>query len=83
MIKPEITAEWARKMATTIMSEKVEKELGTCFTNIEAAVKRNEFYCHVSFFPHDLTKKELSQRGFKTKYHEGDQRDGGYFEISW
>ena len=83
MIRPEITAEWARKTAQSVLSTKIENELDKCFDNIESAVKRNDMYCQIGLYPHELTLKELANRGFKTKYVDGDQRDGGYLQISW
>lgn len=79
-----ITAKWARETSQNVLSTKVEEQLRVCFIGIEAAVSRNDMYCHVGIYPHDLTIKELNTRGFTTKYHDAiDQRDGGYLEIKW
>jgi hypothetical protein len=82
-MKENITADWARKTAETILGEKVEKQIKLCLESIEMSVKRNQFSCDVSCYPDDLTIKELNKRGFKTKYVDGDFRDGGYLKISW
>ena len=78
-----INAEWARQTATSILGEKVKKQLDTCFERIKQAVERNDMYCHVSVYPDALTTRELQRRGFKTEYIDGDQRDGSYLQISW
>lgn len=78
----EITAEWARKTAQSILGEKLEKELNNCLDNIKRAVKENRFSVSVSIYIDELTKKELEKRGFSvTKY--SDQRDGSYTTITW
>jgi glutamine amidotransferase PdxT len=82
-MKENVTAEWARKTAETILGEKINKQIEQCLEAIETSVKRNEFSCSVSCYPDDLTLKELNKRGFKTKYMDGDWRDGGYLKISW
>ena len=79
----EITAEWARAKATSILGEKVKKQLDTCFEYIKKAVERNEMYCHVSVYPDAMTTSVLQKRGFKTEYVDGNQRDGSYLIISW
>jgi len=78
-----ITAEWARKEAQTVLSEKVKTEISQCEKLIIAAVKRNEFSCDVSIYPHELTITELTKRGFDISKHSGDQRDGSYISIKW
>jgi hypothetical protein len=82
-MKENVTADWARKTATTILGEKIEKQIKLCLEAIEMSVKRNEFNCSVGCYPDSLTIQELNNRGFKTKYIDGNQRDGGYLNISW
>ena len=82
-MKENVTADWARKTAETILGEKVNKQIQACLEAVEFAVKRNEFNCSVSCYPDNLTIKELNKRGFKTKYVDGDVRDGSYLNISW
>lgn len=78
----EVTADWARKTAQSILGEKLEKELNMCLENIKNAVKLNNFSTSVGAYINDLTKQELEKRGFKvTKY--SDQRDGSYTTINW
>lgn len=84
MIRPEITAEWARKTANTILGEKVEKEINTCLDAIQNAVKKNQLSCSIGITIDDLTLKELQNRGFKVDRVNGyDQRDGDYINVSW
>ena len=82
-MKEEITAEWARRTAQTILSEKVNKELSLCFIAIEHAVKNNELCCNVYFVPEDLTMEELTKRDFKLICVPSTQRDEGFLEIKW
>jgi len=79
----EITAEWARKTAQSILGEKIEKELNRCLEAVKEAVKLNNFNTSVSLYINDLTKKELENRGFTVNKYTGDQRDGSYTTISW
>lgn len=79
----EITADWARKTAQSILGEKVQKELDMCLNSIKNAVKLNNFSTSVSAYINDLTKKELEKRGFTVTKYTGDQRDGSYTSITW
>jgi len=78
----EITADWARKTAQSILGEKVRKELERCFSAIKIAVSNNQLSTTVSTYVDDLTKKELENRGFIVNKYS-DQRDGSYTTISW
>lgn len=78
-----VTAEWARKEANTVLSEKVLQQIGICEKSIKSAVARNDFSCSVGIYLHELTLKELVSRGFKIERQTGDQRDGSYTNISW
>lgn len=79
----EITAEWARKTAQSILGEKLEKELNMCLHNIKCAVKENKLNTSISIYIDDLTKLELEKRGFRVEKYTGDQRDGSYTSITW
>jgi len=79
----EITAEWARKTADTVLSKKVEAELVECEENIKQAVSENKMTTTIySFYGHIKTVQELESRGFKIKQYD-DQRDGSSLTISW
>lgn len=82
-MREEITSEWARKTAESILGEKINKQIQQCLDNIELAVKRNEFSCSVNVYADALTIKELNKRGFTCKHCDGDQRDPSYLLISW
>ena len=78
----DITAEWARTKATTILNEKIKKEILDCESLIIEAVNENIMYCfHKSI--HTLTRKELVKRGFTVKENNGGQREGSSIIISW
>lgn len=79
----EITADWARKTAQSILGEKLEKELNMCLESIKNSVKLNNFSTSVGTYINDLTKLELEKRGFKVTKYTGDQRDGSYTTITW
>lgn len=81
-IQPELTAEWARKETTTIIGERVKKEIETCLEHIKTAVQKNQMSTSVGIYGHDLTKADLTKRGFVVKQYD-DQRDGSYLTISW
>ncbi len=82
----DITAEWARKEATTILGEKIKKEINICLIAVEKAVTKNEMSVNVPGSFDTLTIADLVKRGFKTSYYQGDFRDPrevGYTTISW
>jgi hypothetical protein len=82
MDNKEITAEWARKQAISILGERVKKEIDICLNAIKSAVEKNQMSVSVSIYVHELTEADLTQRGFKVKRYN-DQRDGSYVSISW
>ncbi len=82
MDKQNITADWARKQATTILGEKIKKQTNACLSAIEEAVSKNQMSTSIDFHLHDLTIEDLSNRGFIVKsFHS--QKDGVYALISW
>ncbi len=78
----EITADWARKTAQSILGEKVRKEVDVCLNGIKKAVEQNKLSTTIAIYVDDLTKKELENRGFIVNKYS-DQRDGSYTTISW
>jgi len=81
-MREEITAEWAKKTAETILGEKVNKQIEVCLNAIERAVKANQMACSVGIYADALVIKELNKRGFTVK-QSSDQREGSYLNISW
>jgi len=81
-IDEEVTADWARKTAQTILGNKVKAQVISCLESIRNAVKRNEMYCGVDMYADAMTIKELQRRGFQVK-QQSDQRDGSYLTIQW
>ena len=81
-MKENITADWARKTSETLINEKINKQIETCLDAIEMSVNRNEFNCSVCINPDSLTIKEITKRGFSTKYISGGYGEG-YLNISW
>jgi hypothetical protein len=79
----EITAEWARKVSTTIMGEEVNKQLEICLKNVEKEVMLNKTSAYgPQLLP--LVKSELIKRGFTIDEHPAyDQRDSAYVTIKW
>jgi len=77
-----ITAEWARKQATSVLGEKVKKQIDTCLDAIEKAVARNEMSTSIGIYAESLTLEDLRKRGFNVNQYD-DQRDGSYLSISW
>jgi hypothetical protein len=82
MENSEITAEWARKTATSILGDKVKQQVEVCLKYIKLAVERNEMSIYVNIYADQLTITELTKRGFKCKQHD-DQRDGSSLQINW
>jgi hypothetical protein len=82
MNEQNITAEWARKQATTILGERINEQLKICLEAIKQAVAKNQMSTSVGIYAHDLTLEELRKRGFTVKKID-DQRDGSYTIISW
>lgn len=78
----QINAEWARKTATSILGENVNKQIGICEESIKNAVKKNEMSCYVVIYANNLTITELRKRGFECEQHS-DQRDGSSLHIKW
>ena len=81
-MREEITAEWAKKTAETILGEKVNKQIEVCLNAIERAVKANQMACSVGIYADALVIKELNKRGFTVK-QSSDQKEGSYLNISW
>ena len=81
-MKEEITADWARKTAESVLGEKINKQFEVCLDAIERAVKANQMACSVGIYADALVVKELNKRGFKVE-QSNDQRDGSYLTISW
>lgn len=82
MGKNNINAEWARKQATSILGEKVKKQIDTCLEAIEKAVANNQMNTSIDIYADALTLEDLRKRGFTVKQYD-DQRDGCYLSISW
>ena len=83
MKNEEVTAEWARKTAKTILGEKVKEELEVYLERIKLAVKQNKMSVDITTSMDDLTKLELEKRGFKVSEISGDFRDPSYITINW
>jgi len=80
----EISAEWARKTAQSILGDKVKEQISRCLEAIVKAVKKNELSVSVSMYVEPLTRKDLESRGFKVETYKAiDQRDTDYITISW
>jgi hypothetical protein len=82
MERNNINAEWAKKQATSILSEKVKKEINICLDAIEKAVASNQMSISLGIYAESLTLEDLRKRGFTVKQYD-DQRDGSYISISW
>jgi len=82
MGKNNINAEWARKQATSILGEKVKKQIDTCLEAIEKAVANNQMNTSIDIYADALTLEDLRKRGFSVNQYD-DQRDGSYLSISW
>lgn len=82
MENSEITAEWARKTATSVLGDKVKQQVDICLNHIKQAVARNDMSCYVNMYADQLTINELRKRGFKCEQHS-DQRDGSSLQINW
>jgi hypothetical protein len=80
--KDHITAEWARKTAETQLGVEAQKQLETCLTRIEEAVKKNQFSLTVYFYASKTCIEELKKRGFKVEAGS-EQRDGDWTTITW
>lgn len=81
-----IDAKWARETATGVLGEKVKKQLDTILTGIKKAATNNERKYTPSLYMDDLTRQELSKRGFMLEFYPGDPRDSrdvDYYVISW
>lgn len=81
-----ITAEEARRKATTLLGEKVKQQLDQCEELIRKAILENKLSVNVIFKLEPLAKKDLELRGFSVTYQEGDFRDPrehGYTTINW
>lgn len=81
-MREEITAEWAKKTAESVLCEKVNGQIQICLDAITKAVKINNFETSLSMYAHALVIKELNKRGFSVQQYD-DQKDGPYLLISW
>jgi ABC-type protease/lipase transport system fused ATPase/permease subunit len=82
IMREQITAEWAKKTAESILGEKVNGQINICLDAITKAVNKNIFQTSVSMYAHLLVIKELNKRGFSVKQYD-DQKDGPSLVISW
>ena len=80
----EITAEWARKLAQSVLGDKVKQQIATCLDAVVRAVKINKLSVDVGIYVEPLTRRDLEGRGFKVEVHKAmDQRESDYITISW
>jgi hypothetical protein len=82
MERNNINAEWARKQATSILGEKVKKEINICLDAIEKAVASNQMSISLGIYAESLTIEDLRKRGFTVKQYDAIL-DGSYLSISW
>ena len=83
-IKPNITADWARKASKDVLSEKVSNQLKQTLEAVERAINKDEKYAMCGIYPHEKTIEILKQRGFYVEHHKSvDQRDSDYITIKW
>lgn len=82
-MRAEITAEWAKKTATNVLNKKVEDQINKVLNNIEISVKNNRFECTIYSDLHELTIKDIQERGFKIEKKGNNQQDGTSYSISW
>ena len=80
-IQPEVTANWAREQAETVMSEKAKTNLNDVLSAISKASTENKRVLHIVGV-HHLAVKELERRGFKVEFIH-DQRECDYYSIVW
>jgi hypothetical protein len=85
MGKSKITAEWARKESTNILTEKIQKQIEFIENRIVEATKDNKFTINVLTSVDGLTLKEFEDRGFKVERYSGgqDPRESSYTTLSW
>lgn len=84
-IQSDVTAQWAREISKSVMSEKSKGQLNDILTVIKNAVSRNEMQT-TALSIDDLVKKELERRGFSCQYHNVssiDPRESSYWSIKW
>lgn len=82
----EITADWARKIATTEMSDKMLEILNNSLVKISSQAKLNERSVSIPLILPDLVKNELIKRGFGIRDYavsSNDPRESSYSTISW
>jgi hypothetical protein len=81
----DINAAWANKVATTQLGEIAQKQLKEILAKIKLEASKNAFNISICSLE-DINRKELVNRGFNVKYTNGDpkdQREQGYYTISW
>ena len=81
-IQPEVTADWAREQAETLMSEKAKTDLNEVLSSISKASSENKRVLHIISL-HQLTVKELRRRGFKLEFTNAITRESSYWSIVW
>ena len=82
-IQPEVTADWAREQAETVMSEMAKADLNEVLSAIsKAASSENKRVLHIISL-HQLTVKELRRRGFKLEFTNAITRESSYWSIVW
>lgn len=62
-----------------------DSDLFPIMENIQKAIKRKEYYCHISGFVEEYTLNKLRKLGYKIQFFKGGdcQREPDYYKISW
>lgn len=85
-MRDNITAQWAKEKASTILSDKINGQINSALNDIEMAVKNNRFSTNISTDLHDLAIADLRGRGFEVKRKVSNYDGYGSItshDISW
>lgn len=83
-MRENITAEWAKETAQTLLNAKIKSQISKILDDIELAVKKNDFRCTSYGDFHDLAIEDIEKRGFIVKINANiNQMDGVSYSISW
>lgn len=79
-MREEITADWAKKTANSVLNVKVQDQINKVLNDIELSVKNNRFTTNVQLDLHELTIANIRERGFEIKKNTTNY--GGYGSIT-
>jgi hypothetical protein len=85
-MREEITADWAKKTANSVLNDKIKGQINIVLNDIEQSVKNNRFTTNIQLDLHELTIADIRERGFEIKKNTTNYEGYGSitsYTINW